>query len=57
MRFKSLDVANQYLKPGITFEQLDAQATSMNDNEAALRLDEARTILFKTILNRSTKAA
>ena len=56
-KFKSLDAAKQYLKPGITFEQLDAQTTAMSDNEAALRLNEARTIPFKTIFNRSKKAA
>ena len=56
-KFKSLDAPEQYLKPGITFEQLDAEATAMSDNEAARRLNDARTILFKTILNRSKKAA
>ena len=56
-KFKSLDTAEQYLKQGITFQRLDAEAAAMSDNEAALRLNDARTILFKTILNRSTKAA
>ena len=56
-KFKSLDAAKQYLKPGITFGQLDTQAAAMSDNEAALRLNDARTILFKTIFNRSKKAA
>ena len=56
-KFKSLDAAKQYLKSGITFEQLDAEATAMSDNEAAQRLNDARTILFKTIFNRSKKAA
>ena len=56
-KFKSLDAAEHYLKPGITFEALDAQATAMSDNEAAQQLNDARTILFKTIFNRSKKAA
>jgi transposase InsO family protein len=56
-KFKSLDNAKQFLKPGITFEQLDAQATAMSDNEAAQRLNDARAILFKTIFNRSKSAA
>ena len=56
-KFKSLDAAKQYLKPGITFEQLDAQTTAMSDNAAAQQLNDARTILFKTIFNRSKKAA
>ena len=56
-KLKSLPNAEQFLKPAITFEQLDAQATAMSDNDAALRLNDARAILFKTIFNRSTKAA
>ena len=42
---------------GMTFEQLDAQAGAMSDNEAAQRLNDARVVLFKTIFNRSKKAA
>ena len=56
-KLKSLPLAEQYLKPGIAFEQLDLQATAMSDNEAARRLNDARTILFKTIFNRSKQAA
>jgi hypothetical protein len=56
-KLKSLDDAEQFLKPGITFEQLDIQATAMSDNDAAQRLNDARAILFKTIFNRSIKAA
>ena len=56
-KFKSLPLAEQFLKPGITFQQLDAQATAMSDNEAAERLNKARTTLFKTIFNRSKAAA
>jgi transposase InsO family protein len=56
-KLKSLLKADQFLKPGITFEQLDAQATAMSDNDAAQRLNDARVILFKTIFNRSKTAA
>lgn len=56
-KLKSLDKAEQFLKPDITFLQLDAQARALSDNEAAKRLNDARTILFKTIFNRSKTAA
>jgi transposase InsO family protein len=56
-KLKSLDKAEPFLKPGMTFEQLDAQAGAMSDNEAAQRLNDARVVLFKTIFNRSKKAA
>ena len=56
-KFKSLPLAEQFLKPGITFLQLDALATAMSDNEAAERLNNARVALFKTIFNRSKTAA
>ena len=56
-KFKSLPLAEQFLKPGITFIQLDVLATTMSDNEAAERLNKARTTLFKTISNRSKTAA
>jgi transposase InsO family protein len=56
-KLKSLAKAGPFLKPGITFEQLDVQAGAMSDNEAAQRLNDARAALFRTIFNRSTKAA
>ena len=56
-KLKSLHQAPQFLKPGITFLQLDAQASAVSDNEAAQRLNHARAILFKTIFNRSKTAA
>jgi len=56
-KLNSLHNAEQFLKPQITFEQLDAQATAMSDNDAAQRLNDARAILFKTIFNRSKSAA
>lgn len=56
-KFKSLPQAEQFLKPGITFRQLDTQANAMSDNEAARRLNRARATMFKTIYNRSKSAA
>ncbi len=56
-KLKSLHQAEQYLKPGITFQDLDARATALSDNDAAQRMNDARAILFKTIFNRSKKAA
>jgi len=56
-KFKSLDDAHQYLKPGITMEELDEIAMTINDNEAAQRLKEAKQQLFKTIIEQSNQAA
>ena len=56
-KLKSLPLAKHYLKPGITFQQLDAHAREISDNESALRLNDARAMLFKTIFNRSKTAA
>jgi len=56
-KFKSLPQAEQFLKPGITFQVLDAQATAMSDNQTALRLNQARVTLFKTISHRSKPVA
>jgi hypothetical protein len=56
-KLKSLPLAEKFLKLGITFSQLDAQASTMSDNEAAQRLNDARATLFKTIFNRSKTAA
>ena len=51
-KLKSLPNAReQFLKNGITFEQLDAQALAMSDNDAAQHLNTARATLFKTIFN------
>ena len=56
-KLKSLHEAEQFLKPDITFAQLDTQARALSDNEAAKRLNDARAVLFKTIFNRSKTAA
>jgi hypothetical protein len=56
-KLKSLPQARQYLKPGITFEQLDAIAHAISDNEAAQRLNRARAELFRSINNAQNPAA
>ena len=56
-KFKSLPQAETFLKLGIDFEQLDAQAKAMSDNDAAEQMNAARSVLFKTIFNRSKSAA
>lgn len=56
-KLKSLPAAEQYLKPGITFEYLDTIATQKSDNEAAEGLNEARKKLFQSINRRSKRAA
>ena len=56
-KLKSLPFAEHFLRPGTTFLQLDARAGSMSDNDAAQRLNDARTVLFKIISNRSRSAA
>lgn len=54
-KLKSLPNAQDYLKPGITFEPLDATAGEYSDNEAARRLNQARATLFQHI-NKSQQA-
>lgn len=56
-KLKSVPKAKDFLKPGITFTQLDSIATAMSDNEAAQRLNQARTKLFQSIHRRSKHAA
>jgi hypothetical protein len=45
------------LKPGMSFQTLDAYVATTSDNEAARRLNEARTKLFQSIQRRSKQAA
>jgi len=48
-KLKSLPNAEQFLKPGLSFQSLDDIAYAISDNEAAQRLQEARHHLFKSI--------
>jgi hypothetical protein len=45
-KLKSLHDASRYLKPDVTFEQLDDMALQCSDIEAARRLHKARDKLF-----------
>ena len=56
-KLKSLPQAAHFLKPGITFAALDRLALSISDNEAAHRLNEARTQLFQSLHRRPKHAA
>ena len=48
-KLKSLDNAQRFLNPGVTFDQLDAIAHAVSDLEAAHALNDARDALFRTI--------
>ena len=56
-KLKSLPEADQYLKPGISFQRLDAIAYALSDNEAARRLNQARAQLFRYINQAQNPAA
>ena len=56
-KLKSLANASSYLKAGTTFKQLDEIAYQISDNEAAERLQKARSKLFKTIFEGTSYAA
>ncbi|WP_419833452.1 hypothetical protein [Endozoicomonas atrinae] len=55
-KFLSLDQPEQYLKEGITLEQLKTEAEAMSDNEAAEQLQRARQTLFKSVHERQAEA-
>ena len=54
-KLKSLPEADTLLKPGIAFEQLDASALAISDNEAATQMNEAKRKLFKAIFEQNKK--
>jgi len=56
-KLATLNQVQQHLRPGVTFETLRRQAASMSDNDAAARLNEARSQLFLSIHQRSRNAA
>ena len=56
-KLKALPGASQYLKPGLTFQHLDAIAHDISDNEAATQLNRAREELFRFINNTPAPAA
>ncbi|MEM7494928.1 MAG: integrase [Myxococcota bacterium] len=50
-KLKSLPQAHGFLKPGLTFDQLDAKAYEISDTEAAKRMQEEKRKLFENIMN------
>jgi len=56
-KLKSLSDAARYLKPGMTFEQLDEIALSISDNEAVKQMNEAKRELFKSIFEQKQGVA
>lgn len=56
-KFKSLPEAKSYLKKGATLKKLDVIAAECSDNDAAQRLNEARTKLFLSINKSQQRAA
>jgi len=56
-KLRSLPGAGRCLRPAVTFDQLEQTAAAISDNEAALRLNEARKKLMQSINRRSKHAA
>lgn len=56
-KLHSLPNAERYLKPGVTFEQLDSTATQLSDVQAWERMQKARARLFDTIFGQAPRAA
>jgi transposase InsO family protein len=56
-KLASLQRAQQFLHPGVTLQSLRREAARMSDNEAAARLNDARSQLFLSIHKRSRNAA
>jgi len=56
-KFRSLPEAENYLKQETTLKKLDALAAGCSDNDAAQRLNEARTKLFQQINKSQQRAA
>ena len=48
-KLRSLPDADSYLRPGVTFEALDASAYGISDNEAAQRVNSVRAEMFHAI--------
>ncbi len=48
-KLKSLPQAQSYLRPGVTFEELETIANQMSDNQFAERMVKARSNLFQQI--------
>ena len=56
-KLKSLPKDESYLRPGVTFETLDAIANQMSDNQFAERMVKARSNLFQQISRSAERVA
>jgi transposase InsO family protein len=56
-RLQSIPNYTLHLKPGITAQHLEQQASAMSDNDAAQRVQKSRKLLFLSINRRSKTAA
>ncbi|MDY6966925.1 MAG: integrase [Halobacteriota archaeon] len=56
-KLKSLPQAENYLRPSVTFEKLDAIANQMSDNQFAERMVNARSNLFHQISRFANRVA
>ena len=56
-KLASLSPKQRNLRDGITLEQLQARARALSDNEAAERLQKARSALFESINRRLARSA
>ncbi len=53
-KFKSLENSGQYLKLGITFDDLNKKAMAITDLESATQMKQARAKVFKIIFSQSS---
>ena len=53
-KLKFLPNAASFLKPGVTFEQLDTDSTRLTDKEAAVTFASQRNKIFKQIFKTIT---
>ena len=56
-KLKSLTQTENYLRPGVTFEQLETIANQMSDNQFAERMVNARSNLFQQISRFAVRVA
>ena len=56
-KLKSLPKHESYLRPGVTFETLDAIASQMSDNQFAERMVQARSNLFQQVSRLADRVA
>jgi len=56
-RLKSLSQSESYLRPDVTFEQLETIVNQMSDNQFAERMVNARSKLFQQISRFAVRVA